>query len=381
MEAIKELEDVLAKTAKNTSNENRKRAVEALSVMFAETNDPKQVAEYLIKLHYSVCQAFLEEFCSSASDESISAIAEALVSNEQFMKGNPNNIMYPKGLSAVLALASKEKYQSSFLVLLRILSQSEKSDGFSDGCVNNFRKLVVDKGGLPLILALFEQVTNDAVVCKECEQRRFARFLKAMDDKTIVTTKEEVSTSAQNSELIEQPSSGSGQLGNIDSAPEPKSTKKYDSAEMVSKIEKTQQDILASIRRLADNRSSIDSLAATLACRDDELNSLRTAVSEKEHHVVSLVSEVAVKEKQLSEAKGQIEDLTQRLRASLQMDNISKSQELITLKNDISEALKLDYADYTKSKDSPYSEDLFEAYRSTLTRIFKLLKRFGITCQ
>lgn len=381
MEAIKELEDIVAKTAKKTSNENRKKAVEALEVMFAETNDPKQVTEYLIKLHYSVCQAFLEEFCSSASDGSISAIVEALVSNEQFMKGNPNNIMYPKGLSAVLALASKEKYQSAFLVLLRILSQSEKSNGFSDGCVNNFKKLVVDKGGLPHILALFEQVSNGAVVCKEYEQRRFARFLKTVDNKTVVTTKEEVSTSAKKSELTKQPSSESDQLGNIDSAPEPKLTTKYDSAETVSKIEKTQQEILTAIRRLADNRSSIDSLTVTLARRDDELNSLRTTVSEKEHRVLSLVSELAVKDKQFLEAKGQIDELTQRLRASLQMDDISKSQELITLKNDISEALKLDYADYAKSKDSPYSDDLFEAYRSTLTRIFKLLKRFGITCQ
>lgn len=381
MEAIKELEDIVAKTAKKTSNENRKKAVEALEVMFAETNDPKQVTEYLIKLHYSVCQAFLEEFCSSASDGSISAIVEALVSNEQFMKGNPNNIMYPKGLSAVLALASKEKYQSAFLVLLRILSQSEKSNGFSDGCVNNFKKLVVDKGGLPHILALFEQVSNGAVVRKEYEQRRFARFLKTVDNKTVVTTKEEVSTSAKKSELTKQPSSESDQLGNIDSAPEPKLTTKYDSAETVSKIEKTQQEILTAIRRLADNRSSIDSLTVTLARRDDELNSLRTTVSEKEHRVLSLVSELAVKDKQFLEAKGQIDELTQRLRASLQMDDISKSQELITLKNDISEALKLDYADYAKSKDSPYSDDLFEAYRSTLTRIFKLLKRFGITCQ
>lgn len=84
----------------------------------------------------------------------------------------------------------------------------------------------------------------------------------------------------------------------------------------------------------------------SLARRDDELNSLRTTVSEKEHRVLSLVSELAVKDKQFLEAKGQIDELTQRLRASLQMDDISKSQELITLKNDISEALKLDYADY-----------------------------------
>ena len=87
------------------------------------------------------------------------------------------------------------------------------------------------------------------------------------------------------------------------------------------------------------------------------------------------------KDEQILALQNQVSDLTERLRTSLNMDSISKNQELITLKNDISEALKLDYADYTKSKDGPYNEDLFEAYRSTLTRIFKLLKRYGITCQ
>ncbi len=87
MDAIKTLEDVLAKTAKNTSNENKKRAVEALQTLFAENGNHKQGAEYLIKLHYSVCQAFFEELCSSASEENTVTIAEALVNDEQFKKG------------------------------------------------------------------------------------------------------------------------------------------------------------------------------------------------------------------------------------------------------------------------------------------------------
>jgi len=93
------------------------------------------------------------------------------------------------------------------------------------------------------------------------------------------------------------------------------------------------------------------------------------------------LNELTTLRAQLAEKDMQIEDLTQRLRTSLEMDNISKNQELITLKNDISEALKLDYADYAKSTNLPYNEDLFEMYRSTLKRIFKLLKRFGIFCQ
>jgi len=381
MDAIKTLEDVLAKTAKNTSNENRKKAVEALQTLFAEGIDAKKVAEYLIKLHYSVCQAFFEEFCSSASEENITAVAEALINDEQFKKGNPNNIMYLKGLSAVLALASKGKYQASFLVLSRILSQSEKSGSFSDGCVNNFKKLITDKNGLPFILNLLERVTKGEVVCKEFEQKQLARFLKSLDDKVVVTSQEEVVATSPSTESTRQPIPAATQSSPMPAVLEQKQEKDSNGAETISRIDKTQQDILTAIRRLADSLSCIESLSAAIARRDEELSAVRADLAEKERRAVSLSSEIGIKERQLAEMKVQIDDLTERLRTSLQMDEISKSQELITLKNDISEALKLDYADFAKSKESPYSEDLFEAYRSTLARIFKLLKRFGVTCQ
>ena len=74
-------------------------------------------------------------------------------------------------------------------------------------------------------------------------------------------------------------------------------------------------------------------------------------------------------------------ELKERLQISIQMSETSKKQEVLTLKNDISDALKLDYADFIRSKERPCDEDLFIAYRFILTRIFKLLKRYGINCQ
>gem|GEM_PF-1400521 len=377
MGAIKLLDD-LAKTARNTSNANRNKAVEALQTLFAENGSHKQVAEYLIKLHYSVCQAFFEEFCSSASEENTFAVAEALVNNEQFKKGNPNNIMYPKGLSAVLALASKGKYQTSFFVLGRILSKSERSDGFSDGFVNNFKKLIVDKNGMPYILSLFEQATKGEIVCKDFEQKQLARFLKSLDDNVKVTPHQEVAVATPNPEST-QPVISTG--GPTSSAPPEKQKNHSNGAEAIARIDKKQQEILEIVRRLSNSMLSIESLASAITRRDEEISLVKADLAEKERRAASLAIEIGMKEKQLSEMNGQIADLTERLRISLQMDDISKNQELITLKSDISDALKLDYADFAKSKENPYSEDLFEAYRSTLTRIFKLLKRFGISCQ
>ena len=157
---------------------------------------------------------------------------------------------------------------------------------------------------------------------------------------------------------------------------------KQDHVETPTKrLEKTQQEILATLRKLTENRASIDSLTDLLNRKDAELASARAEISNKEKQITSLGFDLRAKDKRIEEEAEKIADLTDRLRTSLQMDDISKSQELMTLKNDISEALKLDYADFIKSKENEYSQDLFEAYRSTLTRIFKLLKRFGINCQ
>ncbi|MCL1995503.1 MAG: hypothetical protein FWG63_04770 [Defluviitaleaceae bacterium] len=76
-----------------------------------------------------------------------------------------------------------------------------------------------------------------------------------------------------------------------------------------------------------------------------------------------------------------IEELREQLRTALKMENISKNSEIIGLKNDISEILRLDYSGFVASKKDPYSEDLFEVYRSIISNIFKVLKRFGIPCE
>ena len=75
--------------------------------------------------------------------------------------------------------------------------------------------------------------------------------------------------------------------------------------------------------------------------------------------------------------KKRIEDLESQLSAYKRMIEIGDSQKEKTLKNEISEAVKLDYVDFMKSKDEPYSEDLCEAYKFTISRTFKILKRLG----
>ena len=106
-------------------------------------------------------------------------------------------------------------------------------------------------------------------------------------------------------------------------------------------------------------QSKNEFLAETMRQKDIEISRLRNELSAKQE---------------------EISDLTERLKTALKMNSIKKNQELMTLKSDISQALVLEYVDFLASKEEACSEGLFGHYRSTLSRVFKLLKRFGITC-
>ena len=71
-------------------------------------------------------------------------------------------------------------------------------------------------------------------------------------------------------------------------------------------------------------------------------------------------------------------DLKNRLEVALKMNTIAESQELLTLKSEISKAFKLDYDDFQNSKGKEHSQELFDIYRVIISRFFKGLERFGI---
>jgi hypothetical protein len=245
--------------------------------------------------------------------------------------------------------------------------QSEKSGVISDGCLNTFNRLSKQNDSLPVVLNLFDQIESGNVESSDYSRGLFARFLKAIESSEVKIISNE--SPIVNATPVDIPKTPIVEANTEDRAPDDTIA-----LQVLRGIEKSQVEILSSLRMLSENKSSIESLANSLNIKETELGVLRNNVAQKERQNESLISEIA-------EMKKKNDDMTERLRTALQMDGISKSQELTTLKNDISEALKLEYADYTKSRERPCDEDLFEAYRATLSRIFKVLRRFGISCE
>jgi peptidoglycan hydrolase-like protein with peptidoglycan-binding domain len=375
LSAIQNLNEIIEQTKKDITAPNRDRAVLALKDLAATDSDAKTIAEYLIKLSYTVSQFFFENVVDTIDNERLTQIVNALITNEHFQKGKVNNIRYPKGFISVLSLAKAGKYQFSFSILNYILSQAETNGVFSDGCKNSFVKLIINNGGLTFIESVVNSVQLGEIECKEYEKNRLNRFIDAIMDMISVNEAKDVKT-----ETLQPQKNDEAVI-----APESEQPITQDSIVLpvnaITKIESSQTEMLSLLRKLSSSQTAIDSLAAQLTSRENEISDIRAQRNDKEQQLKTALIEIDEIKGKLTNAESDISDLTGRLRSSLSMDEISKNQELTTFKNDISEALKLDYSDFNATRESEYSPDLFDVYRSTLTRIFKLLKRFGITCE
>ena len=62
----------------------------------------------------------------------------------------------------------------------------------------------------------------------------------------------------------------------------------------------------------------------------------------------------------------------------LKADRAEALQETETLKTNIRKLIELDVSDFEKTKTRDCDADLFDAYRSTISRTFKTLRRLGI---
>ena len=114
----------------------------------------------------------------------------------------------------------------------------------------------------------------------------------------------------------------------------------------------------------------------------DDVSETATVVSENDIAVVVDVANehttvVELKE-QLEQYQKQINGLEERLQIALKMNAIQENQEIMTLKSEISKAFSLDYVDFHNSRQKECSQDLFDVYRSIISRIFKGLEKHGV---
>ena len=321
------LEKIMNKPKKGEGKADNKNAVAAL-MSLRKSDDEKQLAKYLVGMHFSVCQNFFLEYCREATGEEINNLINALMEDADMNTKNPALFLFPKGFSAVCSLTKNKKYAPALIAMNKILAKAESKKGFATSSRTVFNKIFTDPTDTAGLVQLYSKLESGKLKSTKEEKDRLARFLEFVQvlDHEKAKTHEILSdlpTEEASIRFVEQLNEvGFGVLRNIEKM-------QMDSVEMVKKL-------------TADNESR--------AAQNSENTELRKKV----------------------------DDLTERLRVSLKMSDVSSSQELANLKSELSKAVMLDYADYEKSKDKGHSKDLFKVYRAMLARIFKQLKRLDI---
>jgi hypothetical protein len=167
--------------------------------------------------------------------------------------------------------------------------------------------------------------------------------------------------------------------------PKYKSKSKYFESQTTNQTNTKQEKVppaLTELQRVtATLAGEIESIFKNAQQANTELKTLLQTVAHAEKPDVQPLGrdeELTQLRLQLAERDSKIADLEQRLTVTLKLNTSAHNQQLITIKTDIANALKLEYQDYQESKAKEFSASQYEAYHASLFRIFKALKRFGI---
>lgn len=378
----------LTQRASKISDGQSQEAASLLLQLYSETGDKVRTADFLMKFKATVCLCFFEQAVATIEPERIESLHMAICATESYKK-NANHASTTRGfiMAAVLIKCGQNIAQA---VLMRTLADVDKDGKFSDTVIEHFRRNIVDYCGLDAITKLNEREWK-----KPETRNRFNRFMQAVSE-SIVTV---ISTPTNDSKTIvevsantpiatvtsqESPTAKSKPNATTPVAETTPTTPKVDgksielTAELLKMIESSNREALKLFQTLSESNGTIAILRGQVSDHDTRITDLKAKLYERDGQITELHS-VADKARYVcDEQQSKIADLTERLKTAMQMDSISQNQELITLKSDLANSLKLEYTDYLNDKDAECNPDTFGAFRSSLTRIFKTLRRFGI---
>jgi chromosome segregation ATPase len=251
----------------------------------------------------------------------------------------------------------------------KALSIAETKKGFSEKCIKVFSRVIFDNNQCKNVF-----LEIDLLKWERYDRDRIYKLVKSLETKNIISL-----TSPEMKRWIEK--------------------NKFETPNRITIIEET----LSNLKKISHDekqikiiemlKQTVDEVKYEIETQNKKLNDsyrtnheeetenirLRNALSKKEGECFSLSNEIKRQTKEISELKKQNADLRNNLSVFSQMADATKKDEIYTLKNDIKNALQNEYRKYIETKNSEYSEDIFEAFKARFFRIFATLKRLGIS--
>ena len=345
----------LTKNSK-VSNSNKKEIAQLLTERFQEDHNYGDLINWLFKSHYSVAQVFFEK--NTFNDDEAAVFAKALEKSETLRKKGQNH--YFCRLWIICSIFMKQKLADETVAEIAYITvdygqgkkQSEKK--YAVTLVDEFKRRIVDKGLLSEFIKLPDAATNDY------HKKTLSKFISYMSrtdtsntaelPRDMPTTKEhESNASAQEADNKTQQSFDLNQFG---------------------------QQLTEQLDRLISVNDTIASVKLAVADRDREIVQLKQDLKIAQDKIFSAEMEKAQLERRLADSEEKVSELDSRLKQVYETDNAIRDQELQTLKKNVADALKMEYADF-KDSDDTVNEDNFMANYASLDRIFRILIRFG----
>jgi len=342
---VTELDELKKKKSKIA----KEKSVNIITNIFNQNKDYDFVINWIMKFHYSICEAFFDE--CNLSDNEAEKMVSAFLDNESFKK-NRNKSSFNRGFLVCKSFLQKNINKSAISKLaIFIIRLGDKNKYFSDELISSFKKYIIDKE----LYSDFESLAD--TLEKEDEKRLIQHFLKTIncDNKVdgSIDVVDDITHKQTNSRQFEM------------------------QFEIIENIAKGIDKLLNMSEAVPALKIAIENDKAVFAAKDKEIEQLKSELNQFKYEN-SLLNEEKIKlQEQINKNMIEIESLDRDLKTLSQMNKDIKKQELDTLIKKVSDSLKFEYENYRLSSPTDFSEENFKANYAGLQHIFNILKRFG----
>ena len=419
----KEAVNILKNLYLNHSSGDVPIAKHSSDVQSSKPDDPEvNIADYLMSLNPDICKLFFENIMQNVSNDELQSIIADIYHTEKYKK-NAGGSSVLRGF-IIVGLLLKHKIEGAWQVLSKIIDDHLSKGIYSDKTLEDFNNRAIKLCGIDSLQVIIDSNghvpmsgSGDFQSSKVDSKNRLIKFIDTFKDKhykniNTMVTAESQSTSKileieQNKPVDEEISTEANNIEHKLTEIEPKlspitSEKDQPTQKLPleiildtfnSEIKSLVNNYIDEISELTekhthekqiiqtdllDSNKKIASLQYDIRKYEEQINILKNNLNDTEKQRIKTSKKLELAQNEISEKNDKINELSEQLKTALQIEDISQNQELITLKDTLSKKLKDDFNDYIQLKDREYSQDIYEAFRGSLSRIFKALKHQGI---
>lgn len=378
--SIERMNELIQKKTK-LSNSHSIEAAEIIFNLYKSDNNLESSIENLYHFHYSVIGIYVNRYYDDFNIQEKENFIKAFVENSKF-KENIANSSILKGFSILQEMLKlNENDKNIYYLFNNISSVAEKKGQYNSSVKGAFYEFLSEVGD--------EFLNLNFDIMSEEERKRMLRYIDAtIENSSNISCEQSMlrlgeKYSYKFTNKIDNESIKEENRKDEEDNTEYKNDlqKSYASNELinlVSLLENANEEANKLFKNIFERNLTIKSLEQQITLKEREINEVKLQIRNEKDKSTYLTTKIEELKAELNSSNLEIDNLKGRLKIAFNIDDVKKNQEIITLKTDISTALKLQYEDFNEHKEEECNEDNYEALKVTLNQVFRTLKRYGI---